>query len=284
VDEGFCLGYMNYGCAGAISRSRVYDQPAYVVTNELTRGVWKKNGTVLVKKDVALKALASVSLTKSEAFPKPNYAPFLCGGAPKPIGGPGQVGQGEPAYEKLYKVGEAAGADIVLISRVTKNTSAPYCPQNPVGAYPPYTTVVSLAEYVYKGLIKKYHEDFVSIDIIALDVKKREIIAWGGLIRWDEQGQAERPGTMDRYTKALTFHMPTPDNADIQKEFAARVGSMVATTVANYAVQQAGFTIRVAFRFAYEYEDETWKLQPADYFDKNFGLSPEEFTRAAYGQ
>jgi len=280
-DPGFCKGYMQYGCAGAISRQPVYQDASYQVTNSLIGALWKKNRVLLVRKNVLVEKLASAKLTRQEIFPKQNYKGFCQGWFPAPITGPNAVGQGEPAYEKLYAFGASVGADVVVISRITTNISAAYLPQNPLGAFPPFTTAVSVAVYVYKGVIKKYREDFIGIDIMALDVKKRQVIAFGGYSRLDEHGVADREPALERYTKATTFYMPMPAKEDLQKSFAAAAASVATTMIANYIVQQAGITLSLAFNFTYEYDDETWKLQPPDFFMNNYGLTKDEFAKVA---
>lgn len=274
-DEGFCRGYFLYGCFGALTRARAYSDVGLIVTNELTRALWKKNALKLVKKDTLVEKVKQSNLKPDEIFPKQKY--LFCGSYPKPVGGIHKVGKGEPNYEKLYDLGNELGADIIFISRVTRNTQTNYCAQNPIGAKFPWTTIIGVSDYIYKAHIKKYKNIYVAIDIMALDVKNREVIAFGGYNKINQIPSSEKPVAMEQYTKAITFYAPMPAREDLEKEFLANTASAAGTYIANYILQQAGLQLRVAFKFKYEYEDETWKMYPPGTFENNYGLTKSEY-------
>ena len=274
-DEGFCRGYFLYGCLGALTRDRAYSDAGMVVTNELTRALWKKNRLNLVKKQELIEKVKQSDLAPPEIFPKQDYT--FCGWYPKPVAGVHDVGKGEPNYEKLYDLGRDMGADIVFISRITRNTQTDYCSVNPIGGYPPYTTVLGVGEYVYKAHIKQYKNTYVALDIMALDVHNREVIAFGSYNRPNQIPSAAKPAAMEQYTEALTFYAPKPADEDMEKQFMANMASLAGTYIANYILAQAGLQLTVAFNFTYEFEDETWKMYPAGHFEQNYGI-----TRADY--
>ena len=286
-DEGFCRGYMLYGCIGAFQRTPAYSDVGLIVTNSLTEALWKKNSMILVKKDVIINKLPPLNVTKDDIFPKQEYGLF--GLQPKYIESPQNAGFGKvPNYEKLYKAGEEIGADVVLIARVSKNTQVTPLPQNPVGfnipglAFPISvlpTAVISAGYSYYRLGYKKEKITYVIIHIMALDVKKHEVIAFGGFNKMNQIPLAEKEKAMGDYSEAMTFYAPMPDEEDLQKEFAANAGSWAATQIANGILMQLGVYIPIKFEFEYNYADETWKQYPEGYFMKNFGLTNDEYKK-----
>ena len=69
-DEGFCKGYLLYGCVGAFKRIPAYNDVGLVVTNSLTEALWKKNRMKLVNKQILLDKLPQDNLRKNDIFPK----------------------------------------------------------------------------------------------------------------------------------------------------------------------------------------------------------------------
>jgi len=286
-DEGFCKGYMLYGCVGAFNRAPAYSDVGLIVTNSLTEALWKKNSMKIVNKDVIISKLPTVSITKNDIFPKQEYGLF--GLQPKYVVSPDNAGFGKtPNYDKLYKAGEEIGADVVLIARVSKNTQVTPLPQNPVGfsipglAFPINlipTAVISAAYSYYRLGYKKEKITYVIIHIMALDVKKHEVIAFGGFNKMNQIPLADKQKAMGDYSEAMTFYAPMPDEEDLQKEFLANAGSWAATQVANSILMQLGVYIPIKFEFEYNYADETWKQYPEGYFMKNYGLTKDEYTK-----
>lgn len=285
-DEGFCKGYMLYGCVGAFKRGPAYTDVGLVVTNSLTEALWKKNSMKIVNKDVIISKLPPLSVTKSDIFPKQEYGLF--GLQPKYIASPQDAGFGKtPNYDKLYKAGEQIGADVVLIARISKNTQVAPLPQNPVGfkipglAFPLSilpTAVISAAYNYYRLGVKKEKITYVIIHIMALDVKKREVIAFGGFNKMNQIPLADKDKAMGDYSEAMTFYAPMPAEEDLKKEFLANAGSWAGTQIANALLQQLGIYIPIKFEFEYNYADETWKQYPEGYFMKNFGLTKDEYS------
>ena len=286
-DEGFCKGYLLYGCVGAFNRTPAYIDVGLVVTNSLTEALWKKNRMKLVNKQILLDKMPQDNVKKSDIFPKQEYG-FL-GLQAKYVKSPDDAGFGRTSnYDLLYKVGEDIGADVLLIARVAKNTQTGVLPQNPIGAAIPGltfpisilpTTAISAAYNYYRMGIKKVKTVYVVIHIMALDVKKHEIIAFGGFNKINQIPLSEKERAMQDYSAALTFYAPMPDQEDLQKEFLAKAGSWAGTQVVNALLQQIGITVPITFEFKYNYEDETWKSYPDGYFMKNFGLTNDEYKK-----
>ncbi|MGA1978265.1 MAG: hypothetical protein ABSG89_10475 [Bacteroidales bacterium] len=286
-DEGFCKGWLLYGCAGAFKRTPAYDNVGLTVTNSLTEALWKKNRMKMVNKQVLLDKLPQDNLQKNDIFPKPEYG-FLGLQAKYPKS-PEDAGYGKtPNYDLLYKAGEDIGADVILIARVSKNTQTAVLPQNPVGISIPglvfpislVPTVVISAAYNYYWIgIKKVKTVYIVIHIMALDVKKHEVIAFGGFNKFNQIPLAQKDKAMEEYSAAMTFYAPMPDREDLKKEFLANAGSWAGTQVANALLQELGIYIPITFSFKYEYGDETWKSYPEGYFMKNFGLTPDEYKK-----
>lgn len=286
-DEGFCKGYMLYGCVGAFKRTPAYSEVGLTVTNSLTEALWKKNAMKLVNKEAIVTKLPPLSITKTDIFPKQEYGLF--GLQPKYIESPENAGFGRtPNYDKLYKAGEEIGADVVLIARISKNTQVGPLPQNPVGfqipglAFPLSilpTAVISAAYNYYRMGIKKEKITYVIIHIMALDVKKKEVIAFGGFNKMNQIPLAEKERAMGDYSEAITFYAPMPSEEDLQKEFLAKAGSWAGTQVANAILMQLGIYIPIKFEFEYNYADETWKQYPEGYFMQNFGLTNDEYKK-----
>lgn len=286
-DEGFCKGYLLYGCAGAFKRAPAYDNVGLVVTNSLTEALWKKNRMKLVNKSVILDKIPGENLRKNDVFPRQEYG-FL-GLQAKYVKSPDDAGYGQtPNYNLLYKAGEDIGADVLIIARVSKNTQSGVLPQNPIGMAVPGlafpisiipTTAISAAYNYYRIGVKKVKTVYVVIHIMALDVKKHEVIAFGGFNKFNQIPLSEKDKAMQDYSAAMTFYAPMPDREDLQKEFLANAGSWMGTQIANALLQQVGITIPITFEFKYEYGDETWKSYPEGFFLKNYGLSADEYKK-----
>jgi hypothetical protein len=286
-DEGFCRGYMLYGCLGAFKRTSAYSDVGLTVTNSLTESLWKKNSMKLVNKDILISKLPSLNITKDDLFPK--HESGLFGLQPKYIMSADNTGSGKtPNYEKLYKAGQEIGADVVIIARVSKNTQANPLPQNPIGiSIPGLAFPVSLAPTVaisagynyYRLGYKKDKITNVIIHIMALDVKNHEVIAFGGFNKMNTIPLDQKQKAMEDYSEALTFYAPLPEKEDLQKEFLAKSASYAGTQIANALLMQVGLYIPVKFEFEYNYADETWKQYPEGYFMKNFGLKNDEYKK-----
>ena len=275
-DEGFCRGYFLYGLFGALTRKRAYSEGGVVVTNALTSALWKKNRMKLVKKDKLITAIKEANLKPEEIFPKQDYS--FCGLYPRPVQGPQNVGSGVPNYDRLYDLGKTLGADIVIISRLSRNTQTNYCAQDPLGIEPPLTTIINVADYIYKNQIKKYRNNYLAIDIMALDVNKREVLGFGYYNRDNFVPQSNKKIAMEQYAKALTFYVPKPANEDLEKEFLAQAGGYAATVFANYILQNTiGVGIPLVFKFNYTYGDETWKMYGPNYFKENYEITQADY-------
>lgn len=275
-DEGCCRGWFLYGCSGLLDRDRAYKDGGWILTNSLISSLWKKNKFHLVKKDTLIKTLKKNKLTKSQIFPK--HKTIFCGTFPKPISNANNVGTSNPDYDKLYKVGEEMQADILIISRMTRSTKTGLLPQNPVGTLFPVSTAISAGQYIYRAVIKKTKNYYVAIDIMALDVKNNEVIAFGGYNKINQIPESQENKAMDQYTKAITFYAPKPAKSDLEKDFLANSASMGTTLIANAIVQNiTGLSLAIRFKFDYEYGDETWKMYPKDHFMKNYGLTKSEY-------
>jgi hypothetical protein len=288
-DEGFCKGYLLYGCAGAFKRQAAYDNVGLVVTNSLTEALWKKNKMKLVNKSVILDKIPAENLRKNDIFPRQEYG-FL-GLQAKYVKSPDDAGYGQaPNYNLLYKAGEDIGADVLIIARIAKNTQAGVLPQNPIGmpltflgltgvvAYLP-TTLVSAGFNYYRIGYQKTKTVYVVIHLMALDIKKHEVIAFGGFNKFNQIPAAQKDKAMQDYSAAMTFYAPMPDREDLKKEFLANAGSWAGTQIANALLQQVGVSIPIKFEFKYEYGDETWKSYPEGYFMKNYGLTADEYKK-----
>jgi hypothetical protein len=288
-DEGFCKGYLLYGCVGAFNRIPAYNDVGLVVTNSLTEALWKKNRMKLVNKQIMLDKLPQDNLRKNDIFPKQEYG-FL-GLQAKYIQSPEDAGFGmAPNYNLLYKAGEDVGADVLIIARVAKNTQTGVLPQNPLGvslgflglafplSYLP-TALISAGYNYYRMGIKKVKTVYVVIHIMALDIKKHEVIAFGGFNKFNQIPLAAKDKAMQDYSAAMTFYAPMPDSEDLKKEFLANAGSWAGTQIANALLMEIGLSIPITFEFKYEYGDETWKSYPDGYFMKNFGLTSDEYKK-----
>ena len=238
-DEGFCKGYLLYGCVGAFNRIPAYNDVGLVVY----------------------------------------------------IKSPEDAGFGmTPNYNLLYKAGEDVGADVLIIARVSKNTQTGVLPSNPLGtpltflgltglvAYLPTMAISAVYNYYRMG-IKKVKTVYVVIHIMALDIKKHEVIAFGGFNKFNQIPVAEKDKAMQDYSAAMTFYAPMPDSEDLKKEFMANAGSWAGTQIANALLMEIGLSIPITFEFKYEYGDETWKSYPDGYFMKNYGLTPDEYKK-----
>jgi len=275
-DEGCLTGYLLYGCSGIVTRDRAYNDAGLLVTNKITEAMWKKNKVKLSKKEVIIEKMKSSNLQPEEIFPKPDYT-FLKM-SPKPILDVNDVGESNPNYDKLYKLGEEIGADVILISRISRNTQTGICPQNPIGAFPPLTTILGVGQYLYRGYIAKTKNVYVVLDIMALDIKNKEVIAFGGFNKINQIPSEQKTATMESYTKSLTFYAPLPEKEDLLKDFYANAASMASTQIANYIINYStGLSLAIKFDFDYEFEDETWKMYPAGTFEKDYGLSKSEY-------
>jgi hypothetical protein len=271
-------GYLNYGCSGLFGTTSAYSDVGNLVTNELARSLWKKNSMNLINKNVLIEEFTKQNLSKSEIFPEPEYK--ACNTFPKAIDSEMNLGEGSPNYEKIYSVGKNSGADIIILSRVTKNAQVGTMPQSPIGAFPPFTLIAGLGQYAYKAYIKKYKINYVVIDFVALDVNKKEIIAFGGYNRLNELPPSNKKAAMEDYTDAITFYAPLPDDEDLQKAFVAEAASYATTHITNYILSAfTGMTITTSFKFNYEAADETWKMYPEGYFQENFGLTVAEYKK-----
>jgi hypothetical protein len=266
TEEGCCRGYFLYGC-GTMSRRNAYENVGWLVTNEITKVLWKKNKLNLVNKQNFIRTIQRYKLKPSDILPPPDMA--CCGLYSKPIYGAQKTGKGVPDYRKIIGIGDEIGVDIIFLIRISKNTQTNYCLKT--------ASPLSLIPYVYKGLIKKYKNMFIVIDIMALDVKNRQLLAWGGYNKAEEIPNAEKSIAMEKYTKAITFYSPMPDNKDLEKVFIANAASQVTTLMTNMIIESIGIPIQVTFDFSYEFEDETWKMYPEDYFEKNYGFTKNEY-------
>lgn len=277
-ESGFCKGYMLYGCWGALSSDVAYDDGGAVVTNSLAKELWKKNRMELIEKSEIISKMDSLSFTADEIFPK-HKSTFL-GLHPKPVASPTDVGKGIPNYEKLYTLGDALGTDIILLSRMTRNEETRICTQSPMGAFPPLSTLINVGYWYYRDQIKEERNSFIVLDIIALDVNKKEVIAFGGYNKINQIPSDQKVSAMEQYTNALTFYAPKPDDEDLEKEFYANAGSAAATYIANYLLgASVGVQIPVVFKFEYEYGDETWKMYPEGTFESKYGYTIEEYNK-----
>ncbi|MFW5879354.1 MAG: hypothetical protein ACOCUV_00875 [bacterium] len=271
-------GYLSYGCSGLFGTTSAYSDAGHLVTNELTKSLWKKNSMNLIKKDVLIDEFTKQHLNKDEIFPEPEYK--ACNTYPKSIDNEMNLGVGAPNYEKIYRIGKNTGADIIILSRVTKNAQVGLLPQNPIGALPPFTIVTGLGQYAYKAFVKKYKMNYIVIDFVALDVNKKEIIAFGGYNQLNELPTSEKKAAMEQYTDAITFYAPLPDDEDLQKAFIAEAASYATTHFTNYVLTTlTGMTITTNFKFKYEVSDETWKMYPDGYFEENYGLTVTDYKK-----
>ena len=141
------------------------------------------------------------------------------------------------------------------------------------------TTAISAVYNYYRIGVKKVKTVYVVIHLMALDVKKHEVIAFGGFNKFNQIPLTEKDKAMQDYSAAMTFYAPMPDREDLQKEFLANAGSWMGTQIANALLQQVGVTIPIKFEFKYEYGDETWKSYPEGYFMKNYGLTADEYKK-----
>lgn len=275
--SGFCGGYGMYGCGilGGVTNS--YEDFDRVATNAVVASLWKKNKLRLVRHDKMVEAVKGAHLTANRVFPKAEYTnPTFCGNLPKPIESTNDTGLGAtPDYAALYKIGEAAGADILIIGRVNRDEIATPCSTNFFGAVPPYTTVLSAIDIGYRAYM--YKDEFVSLDIMALDIKKHEVIAFGGYQMLNERLKSGQQKALDQVADGVTFYAPIPATSDLEKQFLAESGSVLATVIANYVLDEVGIHWRMDFNFEYTFGDEAWKSYPPDYFDKNFAYHTKDF-------
>lgn len=280
--EGCFQGYMTYGLGGAFSRKEAFPDADLVFTNELTRALWKKNKMVVVKKDAIMKGFEDVEIDKEEIFPKNEVIGFL--NYSLPVKSETDAGFGmAPNYEKLYDIGANTGADLVVLTRITKNTQAPVLTMNPLGVYPPYTLIVGVGSSIAQGLILKQKKIYVSIDIMILNVKDRNVVSFGGFNKIHQTAKKNKGEFLEDINSVLTFYMPLPEDEDLMKDWLAEAGSYAANLAVNYAVSTlTGFEIGVRFEFDYEYTDDTWQMYPEDYFDTNYGFTDKEFNGLFY--
>lgn len=271
---GFCTSYMLFGCAGPLTSKEAVPGGGYTFTNSIVSAMWKKNAVKLVKAEDIVNACSEVGMKKDDIYPEPSK--MMCF-YPKPVKAPDDVGKGVPNYEKLYDFGEKVGADIVLTSRLSMNARADYCSYNPIGSFPPYTTVIGVGQNVYNNFIADQKQQFISIDIMAFDVKEREPIAWGAYMPNEILARKKAETRSEHYSKNLTFYAPLPSDKDLEKEFLAKSGSQVTTWVLNMIAAQAGLQLGFAINITYEYEDETWKTYPPDFFEKNYAFSRSDY-------
>jgi hypothetical protein len=239
--SGFCGGYGMYGCGilGGVTNS--YEDFDRVATNAVVASLWKKNKLRLVRHDKMVEAVKGAHLTANA----------------------------------LYKIGEAAGADILIIGRVNRDEIATPCSTNFFGAVPPYTTVLSAIDIGYRAYM--YKDEFVSLDIMALDIKKHQVIAFGGYQMLNERLKNGQQKALDQVADGVTFYAPIPATSDLEKQFLAESGSVLATVIANYVLDEVGIHWRMDFDFEYTFGDEAWKSYPPDYFDKNFAYHSKDF-------
>jgi len=281
VPSGFCGGYTGaYGC-GVLTVKPDYDNFDLVATNGVVSSLWKKNRLKVVKRAKLVEAVKGAHLKADDIFPKANYTnPTCCGNFPKPIAGTQEVGEGVPNYDALYDVGAKAGADVLIIGRVNRDETAIECSSNPIGGLyevSPFLVLIPLLDIGYR--MARYEQEFISIDVMALDCKKREVIAFGGYQKLNERpkGEIEKSKALGQYTDALTFYAPKPAQSDLEKQFMAQVGSAIGTAVLNYFADEIGIHVRMTFSLKYEFGDDTWKTYPADYFEKNYAFHKRDF-------
>ncbi len=282
--ESCFYGYTIYGLGAVFGINKAYDNAGMLVTNEIKRSLWKKNAMHLTTQTEILESMRMNNFSKEEIFPSHEYQ--VCSRMPKPISTTNSVGQGAPDYEKLYGLGEELDVDIIFISRITKNSETNVLPQmSSIGSpiIPGLGAVVSLAQYGYRAGIKGIKSNYVAIDIMALDVRDREVIAFGGYNMINEIPAGDKNEALQEYTNALTFYAPMPEDEDLQREFYAEAGSQAATFLANYLLHYVtGLSIAMRFDFEYVFADETWKMYPENYFDDNFSWSAREYNRLFY--
>ncbi len=285
--EGCIHAYTIYGLSGILGVREAYPEAGYLITNEITRSLWKKNAMFLVNQQEIFDAMNQFNLTREQVFPQHDY--MTCTRIPKPIENPSSLGKGTPDYERLFDLGQELNVDIVIISRLTKNSDAGVLPQtlgfgSPLSAFVPLPfyvyPAISLAQWGYRTGVKNIRTNYIAIDIMALDVKNRDIIAFGGYNMIDQIARDQKEAALQDYTDALTFYAPMPDEDDLRREFLAKTGSQVGTYIANFFLQTfTGLTIGLSFEFQYEYGDETWKMYPENHFDDNYGWTVRDFRR-----
>jgi hypothetical protein len=277
--EGCCIGYLTYGLGGAFYRKEAFTDAEMLFTNELTRSLWKKNRMVVVKKEEILRAFENVTISRRDMFPKNDVITIL--DIPAPIKSKDDVGMGDsPDYEKIFAIGDAIGCDLILISRITKNTQTPVISMNPIGAYPPYTTIVGVGSAIVQSAVIKEKKVYVAIDMMVLDVKNREVLTFGGFNKMNQVSKSNIPSALEDVNAAVTFYMPMPDDEDLIKDWLAEAGSYVANMVVNYAISGlVGLEIGLRFNFDYDYADDTWRMYPDDYFNTNYEFNDAEFKK-----
>jgi len=207
-----------------------FDDIQVIVTNEITRALWQKNSLLLVKKGVLIPSMESSGLTMEEVFPQPNMSSKY----PTPLTKIEAIGRGEPNYEKLAGVGRNMGADLLFLTRVTRNC-------------------------------RDGKRNDVIVDVLVVDVANKVPIAWGFYgARMPREGET----SLANAARTILYYAPLPDSA-----FLARERSAQSTAgIANFLMQDlAGINLNLTR--AMGFADETWQMYPRDYFEQNHQIT-----------
>ncbi len=237
-----------------VERIRYYEDPGLVFTNEITRCLWKRNSCSIVKKEALISEMDSMRFSAEELFPDPGRRIRKLSRWDRVLRG----GKGSPDYRKIYALGEMLEADIVLISRVYGTMDRGYVFYEP--------------NLRGDTRIRDFTRNPFYIDMIFLDVNRKEPLAYGTFSYLDQINDSNKEMVLEYMSKGVTYYMPEPDLSErLVKGTAAILSQMLAE------IPDGTSRGRVDLKFSYEFKDETWKTYPEGYFEENHALSREEY-------
>ncbi len=218
------------------ARPEAFDSIQVMVTNEIARTLWQKNRLRVVGRDALIPNMQASGLTMQDVFPQPTMSSKYL----TPLSRIEAIGQGEPDYEKLSRVGRSMEADLLFLSRVTRNC-------------------------------RDGSNNDIIIDLLVLDVASKQPIAWG---YYGARVPTDKDDGLTNAAHTMLYYAPMPDSAFL----ADQRSSQSTAAIGSFLLQNVG-GINLDIGRSMDFADETWRMYPSDYFEQNYVITTSDYQR-----